>query len=148
MKHLHELLYKQNQLSFLDTPAYFELLLEEIKQSYQDENISIQMNIQAQLQIEQAIYCGIILNELITNAFKYAFPHKKGTITIELFINEEGVYTLLVSDDGIGYTPTKTKNSLGLTLVNALAKSQLKGNLVVDSQDGVHVRIQWSKKNL
>lgn len=148
MKHLHELLYKQNQLSFLDTPAYFELLLEEIKQSYQDENISIQMNIQAQLQIEQAIYCGIILNELITNAFKYAFPHKKGTITIELFISEEGVYTLLVSDDGIGYTPTKTKNSLGLTLVNALAKSQLKGNLVVDSQDGVHVRIQWSKKNL
>lgn len=148
MKHLHELLYKQNQLSFLDTPSYFQLLLEEIRQSYKDENISIDIHTQAQLQIDQAIYCGIILNELLTNSFKYAFVDQKGSIKIHLDKSDKGVYTLLVSDDGIGYVQENVKNSLGLTLVNALAKSQLKGEIFIDSTNGTTVRVEWPKKNL
>ncbi len=147
MKHLHELLYQQSQLSYLDTPAYFELLLDEIKESYRDENISIDIDVKAPLQIDQAIYCGIILNELITNSFKYAFTKNEGSIKISLSKDERGLYTLMLSDDGIGYDQEQIQNSLGLTLVKTLATSQLKGDIEILSQNGVNVKIQWPRKS-
>lgn len=142
MRHLHELLFKQNQISYLDTYEYFDMLVEEIKCSYSHENIAIKIDIQAELQIEQAIYCGIMLNELITNSFKYAFDNGIGNINI-ILSKKDGLYTLLLSDDGVGYDKDTTINSLGLTLVANLAVKQLRGSITTDSTDGVHVKIDW-----
>lgn len=142
MRHLHELLYKQNQISYVNTFDYFELLIEDIKESYYDENIHIEIDIQAELEIEQAIYCGIILNELVTNSFKYAFVNQKGSIKISLS-KQDRRYTLSIQDNGIGYNKDNTIDSLGLTLVNTLAKEQLKGSIEIDSSCGVHVKIDW-----
>lgn len=142
MKHLHELLYKQNQISYVNTYDYFELLIEDIKDSYYDENIEIDIDIQAELKIEQAIYCGIILNELVTNSYKYAFANKKGSIKISL-TKTDTMYHLFISDDGMGYNQTNSSESLGLILVNTLAKDQLKGDIEVDSSNGVKVNINW-----
>lgn len=143
MKHLHELLYKQNHISYVNTFDYFELLVEDIQESYCNDAISIHLNIETELRIEEAIYCGIILNELVTNSFKYAFADKKGTVLVHL-MKKEDINCFSISDDGIGYDALKSSHSLGLTLVNTLAKDQLKGTISIDATDGVKVLITWN----
>ena len=145
MSHLHELLYYQNNISHVNANDYFRLLIDEIQESY-SKDIKIHLNITSELELEQAIYCGLILNELITNAFKHAFPSKSGNIYVEL--SKSGTdYILSVADDGIGYNKKTSSNSLGLILVDSLVKSKLRGNLNVSSKDGVKVIINWEEDN-
>lgn len=144
MRHLHELLYKQNEISYVNTYDYFELLIEDIKESYGGDTIEIDIDIRTELKIEEAIYCGIILNELVTNSFKYAFPLQKGHITISL-TKVDALYRLIIKDDGVGYTQNTPSESLGLTLVHTLAKEQLKGSIETDSIGGINVKIEWKE---
>lgn len=142
MGHLHELLYMEDNISHIDTSKYFNLLIEEVEQSY-NSNITITQNISAKLKIEEAIYCGLIVNELISNSFKYAFPNKEGNITIDLQ-KHNNIFHLIVKDNGIGYDKNSSLNSLGLILIETLAKDQLKGQIKTNSDNGVEVIISWS----
>lgn len=145
MSHLHELLYYQNNISNVNANDYFTLLVEEIQESY-SKDVKIHLDISSELKLEQAIYCGLILNELITNAFKHAFPSKCGNIYVEL--SKSGTdYLLSVADDGIGYNKKMSSNSLGLILVDSLVKSKLRGTLDISSEDGVKVAIKWEEGN-
>jgi len=141
MSHLHELLYKDDNITHVNAHDYFEILIEELKESY-DKDIKINFNIETQLKMEQAIYCGLILNELVSNSFKYAFPNSIGKINISL-TKKDNLFNLLVSDNGIGYDKNIRSNSLGLILVDTLSKKQLKGELNSDSSNGVTVNITW-----
>ena len=94
--------------------------------------------------MHHAIYCGLILNELMTNSFKYAFPNKNGHIQIKLF-KEDNTITLIVSDDGVGYEKLQKTTSLGLILVDTLTIKQLKGTINTLSDDGVTVEITWNE---
>jgi len=143
MSHLHELLYTQDNISYINAYEYFDILINELKDSYSN-NINIHYNIQCKLKMQQAIYCGLILNELISNSFKYAFINKEGNINISLS-KSEGQYKLEVSDDGIGYEKDIAWTSLGIVLVNTLAVSQLKGNININSKKGVYVEITWNE---
>ncbi|QKF77443.1 7TM diverse intracellular signaling domain-containing protein [Arcobacter defluvii] len=142
MGHLHELLYKQDNINYIDVYEYFEILIEEVRYSY-DSYINIHLDIKTKLKMEQAIYCGLIINELITNSFKYAFPNKEGNIYVILEKDEK--MKLTVKDDGIGFEKTNTTFSLGLTLVNTLALNQLKGKIITDIKDGVTTTILWDE---
>lgn len=142
MSHLHELLYKQDNISYVNAYEYFDIMIDELKESY-DNNVKIQFDIQSNLKMEQAVYCGLILNELITNSFKYAFSNNEGQINVTLHKNDSE-YCLQISDNGIGYDFKQSKNSLGLVLVNTLAKHQLRGDLHVESTNGVTVTIRWN----
>lgn len=144
MGHLHELLYRQDNIEYIDVYEYFELLIEEVRDSY-DSYIDIHLKIKTKLKMEQAIYCGLIINELITNSFKYAFTNKEeGNIFISLK-KEDGIIRLIVSDDGIGYDKDTPTNSLGLTLVNTLAVNQLRGEIKIESINGVKTMISWKE---
>ncbi len=144
MGHLHELLYLEKSTSSINTQRYFDILVQEVRTSYLNSNININMDIKTNLPTEQAIYCGLILNELITNSFKYAFENNKGSIEISL--NEkDGYFILSVCDDGVGFKEDSTDYSLGLTLVETLATEQLSGTFKLDSQDGVKTIIKWRK---
>lgn len=144
MGHLHELLYRQDNIEYIDVYEYFELLIEEVKDSY-DSYIDIHLEIKTKLKMEQAIYCGLIINELITNSFKYAFTNKEeGNIFVSLK-KEDGIIRLIVSDDGIGYDKDTPTNSLGLTLVNTLAVNQLRGDIKIESINGVKTMISWKE---
>jgi len=143
MGHLHELLYKQDDMNYINVYEYFEVLIEEVKDSY-DSFINIHLDVKTKLKMEQAIYCGLIINELITNSFKYAFPNKKGNIFITLEKNNENI-KLIVLDDGIGFDKLNTTFSLGLTLVETLATNQLRGSLKIDSENGVSTTILWNQ---
>lgn len=143
MSHLHELLYKEELFSNINAFQYFHSIVEDIQDSY-EMIVDINYQIHASLEIEQAIYCGLIVNELVTNACKYAFKDGKGTIRISLD-EKDNVYSLIVSDNGIGYDQSRTTNSLGLELVNSLVCGQLKGKIEIESHNGVRVEVIWSK---
>lgn len=143
MSQLHELLYKQNNVGNIDTYEYFYVLSNELSYSYdEDENIEIKLDINANINIEDSLYCGLILNELLTNSFKYAFPDNIGVININLNkINNE--YELIISDNGIGYVEHKNSESLGTILINSLVIDQLSGNIESLTNNGVFTRIRW-----
>lgn len=142
MSHLHQLLYQeQDNVSYINAHDYFNTLANELKESY-DSNAHIFFTIKTNIRMEQAIYCGLILNELITNSIKYAFDGDTGKIGVTLR-KDENFYKLSVTDNGKGYDKKAPKNSLGLTLVDTLVKGQLKGNIEIDSTKGVTVDITW-----
>ncbi len=143
MSSLHELLYNQENPSYINAYDYFEKLVDELKESFETQDIKIEFDINVNIKAEQAVYCGLIVNELITNAFKYAFVDGNGTINISLKKENEN-YLLSISDDGVGYEQQNNANTLGLILVETLATKQLKGKFQHNTQDGVKVVISWN----
>jgi two-component sensor histidine kinase len=97
--------------------------------------------------LDTAIPCGLIINELVTNSLKYAFPHgKKGTVEVK-FKENGNYYTLIVSDDGIGLSEDfnlEKIDSLGLQLVKTLV-GQLDGNLEIDERNGTTFTIKFEE---
>lgn len=144
MSHLHELLYTQDNITHVHADDYFELLINDLKNGF-DSNIEIECDIQVDLDIEKAIYVGIILNELVTNAMKYAFKEDKGLIFIRL-TKEDELYKLKVKDNGIGFKQSSKQNSLGMILIKRLVQKQLRGDVTFDSDNGVEVNVSWGKR--
>jgi len=142
MSQLHILLYDQDDVSHIDAFEYFEIIVKELKESYNSENIDIKFDINTRLKTEEAIYCGLILNELITNSLKHAFVGQKGEINISLF-QKDGEINLYISDNGVGFRENNSIDSLGLVLVSTLVEWQLKGTITINSNNGVEVEIKW-----
>ena len=94
--------------------------------------------------IDTAIPCGLIINELVSNALKYAFPENiRGNITIHIFENTPQELTLTVSDDGIGLPEDISMDNaqtLGLRMVNTLTR-QISGHLTIDRETGTTFQI-------
>ena len=144
MSHLHELLYRKDTITFVNAYEYFERIVNEIQQSF-EYDIEVEYDTNCTLNAESAIYCGLIINELLTNSFKHAFSEKKsGFIKIDFF-KDDNEYFLIYSDNGKGYNPTIKKESLGLILIETLTKKQLKAKLVINSTNGVKVEIRWKE---
>lgn len=144
MSHLHELLYQKNTIAFIDANEYFEKIIFGVQQSF-NENITIQYKITTNIDAESAIYCGLILNELITNSFKHAFNSNEiGLINIT-FYSKDGEYCLQYKDNGKGYNSLDKKETLGLILIETLAKKQLKAIFSIISDDGISVEIKWKE---
>jgi PAS domain S-box-containing protein len=135
---IHEQLYKSINLDKINFGNYISSLVENLFTSYNNNNlIQLELNIQdIDLNIETANPCGLIVNELISNALKHAFPDgRSGIITIDLYINEKGQINLIVTDNGIGLPKGINYNSydsLGIELIVTLTK-QIKGNIIVES---------------
>ncbi len=154
---IHQKLYGGN-LDRIDFVDYARSLIDEISQAYQNPERKIHLCVTGEpafLSVSQAVSCGLILNELVTNSLKYAFPasffsHKGRKATISAALNkisEEG-YRLVVSDNGVGMPADfnwEEPASLGLRLVKILAEDQLKGTLSVHSDSGTEFVIQFNK---
>jgi two-component sensor histidine kinase/predicted hydrocarbon binding protein len=138
---IHELLYQSKDLSNIKIKKYLQELVSFISSTYNlGKHIKVNLKVKTNrefINLDKAIPCGIIINELLSNAFKYAFENKKqaGEINVELDENN-GIYKLTVSDNGIGLPAsvnTKTSATLGLQLINSLVE-QLEGKLEVNSK--------------
>jgi two-component sensor histidine kinase len=144
MSHLHELLYRKDTITFVDAYEYFERIVYEIQQSF-EHDIEVEYDTNCTLSSESAIYCGLVINELLTNSFKHAFDgNESGFIKIDFFKNDNE-YSLIYSDNGKGYDSTIKKESLGLILIETLTKKQLKAKLDINSTNGVKVEIKWKE---
>ena len=145
MGHLHELLYKQESLTHINSLEYFTLLINEISSTC-TRDIEITYDIKCDLKMQDAIYCGLILNELISNSFKYAFKDTKTPkIEIELF-SDKNIYTFIVKDNGIGFDMDINAETLGLSLIKGLVKKQLKGKIELETKNGTIALITWREK--
>jgi len=149
---VHEKLYKSQDLTRIDFAEYVRNLLAQIFRSYgiSPEIITPKLNIKnVSLEMDTAVSCGLLINELISNSLKYAFPAgRKGEICIEFFLDSKNKYNLIVSDNGVGlpkdldYRNTKT---LGFQLVNTTAR-QLEGKIGLDRSQGTKFKITFYKK--
>lgn len=108
---------------------YILELCSELKQSIADKNITFSVCVEAIMPLKEAVYIGLIINELVSNSIKYAFEGDNGEIYIELQ-NHHDRFKLVISDSGKGYKKESIKeSSLGLKLVESLVKRQLKGKI-------------------
>ncbi len=138
---IHEMLYTSKDFSQVNINAYITKLSQSIYQSFYmaESNVSFEYAIDTTLffEIDRMIPIGLILNEIISNSLKYAFPDKQGLISIEFFKTSE-TYTLIVKDNGIGVPvgfDFKTSKSLGIQLIHMLSE-QLDGKLVFGNDNG------------
>lgn len=148
MSAIHETLYHSDDLSTIDLNVYLSKLATTVAKSYESSN-KVDLVIIADsvaLDAQKAAPIGLILNELITNSYKYAFPNdSEGNITITANKKEGGV-ELIYEDDGIGFSKDfslEDSKSLGLTLVNMLAVNQLDGTIDFNSNPGVKFTITF-----
>ena len=138
MSLLHEMLYKSANLARIDFASYIRDLCGQLLISYGSGASMVQVENRVSpigLPLEQSVPCGLIVNELVSNAFKHGFPDgRSGRITVELFHNDDGALVLSVRDDGVGLPvdlDPSNNATLGLQLVSRLA-AQLGGRLKVD----------------
>ena len=142
---IHETLYKPANLSSVSLREYIKELTLNLFDSYgvDPDRITLVTDVESiSLNIETATPCGLIINELVTNCLKYAFPDKRpGTITLSLKRNEiDHGYQLRVADNGIGLPEDldiRQTRSLGLQLVINLTENQLQGRVEVQRGNGV-----------
>ncbi|MGB9978944.1 PAS domain S-box protein [Methanobacterium sp.] len=146
MAMVHEELYRSHDLSKIDFADYIQRLLSGLFSSYgvDDNFIKPEINVKdVLLNIDIAVPCGLIINELVSNSLKHAFIHgQKGNISIKFHPKGEK-YELIVADDGIGIPENidfENTKSLGLQLVNTLAK-QLSGNIDIYRDTGTIFKI-------
>lgn len=139
---IHEKLYQSADLARINCGEYIQNLTSHLYRCYGMTPRHIQLEVkvpQISLSLDAALPCGLIINELVSNALKYAFPDKRsGKIYIELDVNVDNCYILKVSDNGIGLPPNidwENTRSLGLRLVRTLSQ-QLGATVAVDLTDG------------
>jgi len=142
MSFIHENLYQRDRFSSIDFSEYIFNLSNNLIHSYRifDNLVELKFNMeQIHLSLDQAIPCGLIVNELVSNALKYAFSehNKNGEISIELSIKENRII-LMIGDNGVGlpqdFDVEKTE-TLGLQLVLTLI-DQLDAIIEIKRQDG------------
>jgi PAS domain S-box-containing protein len=134
---IHEHLYRSENLAAVDMTAYLKSLCSQLFRALVTRPGAIKLHMDmgvVQLGIDQAIPCGLLVNELVSNALKHAFPEgRAGGVRVELHPIEDGSLHLKVSDDGIGLPQDfaiRNLTSLGLMLANDLSR-QIGGKLVV-----------------
>lgn len=145
---IHEKLYQSEDLTRIDFPEYIRSLVYHLFKSYAVDYSVIKSIINVEdilFDIDISIPCGLIINELMSNSLKYAFPDgKKGEIEIDLHL--EGEKTILrISDNGIGLPKDlniQNSDTLGLRLVNILVE-QIDGKISLDNTDGTSFKIEF-----
>ncbi|MBW2320719.1 MAG: hypothetical protein JRF31_07705 [Deltaproteobacteria bacterium] len=150
MAFIHENLYQSEDFTKINFIKYVNSLVNSIIQSYtvDTKKIKVKQEIEdIQIDLDKAVPCGLLINELVSNALKHAFLNKRvGQIEIGLFSINENETELLVGDDGIGLPEdldiTHTE-SMGLNLVKILALDQLKGRIEIDREGGTKIHIRF-----
>ncbi len=156
---VHERLYQSKNLAEIEFGGYLERLVSGLFHSYGIGPDSIKCEINAGkilLDINTAIPCGLIINELVSNALKYAFPDNqggdgkeqlRGKLQIKMSSDKDNTFNLIVSDNGIGFPEDldfKNTKSLGLQIVNTLVE-QLEGSIKLQKKNGTSFRIKFSQ---
>jgi PAS domain S-box-containing protein len=148
---VHEKLYRSEDLANIDFAQYIADLTTYLFDSYNVNSNDIRLQTQVEdlsLDIETAIPCGLIINELVSNALKYAFSSNcEGEIKIFFCQDTNHTCVLIIRDNGVGlpegFETSKTK-TLGLSLVQGLVK-QLRGQLEINCQQGTEFKITFKK---
>ena len=150
---IHENLYVSKNLSKINFGEYLQKLANNIASTYSNSNtVDLKVNVsEIFLDLDTAIPCGLIVNEILSNSFKHAFPKewkgKNGEVYVRLEV-KGSKYLLAIGDNGIGlkdHDNNTERNTLGLVLIEILVK-QLKGNIKLFSKKGTHYEMELDNK--
>ncbi|MCC5644212.1 PAS domain S-box protein [Nostoc sp. CHAB 5824] len=151
---IHKNLYTSANIGQIDVADYIHNLAASLLISYQicPGRIALETDIDSvSLNVDQAIACGLVINELISNALKHAFPnHQVGTINIALH-NVGNNIEMIIRDNGIGLPDNldwTNTDSLGLSLVYDLVTEQLEGDITLERNHGTVFKIQFTQLTL
>ena len=156
MSLVHEKLYRADSLASIDFQDYTQALISHLRTTFGSPGIICQVDAPGiTIPLDLASPCGLIVNELVTNALKYAFPEGKprpGNSDCRIMVclnRENATYTLTVADNGIGlptgFDWTKTQ-TLGMILVRMLGQHQLRGQYVVDENNGTSFTLTFTNR--
>ena len=142
---LYKIINETKEVKLVNLKEFFIKIINSFKRSYNisDIKINLECNNNLTLESKEAVYCGIILNEALTNATKYAFRNVENKIIDILFKKESKDYNFVIKDNGNGFK-NKNKDAKGLDLINLMVDTQLDGNLSIKSNNGVKLDISWS----
>ncbi len=146
---VHEELYQSDNLAEVDFNAYVQRLTRSLASIYGNRPVRLIIDMaRSQLGIDQAIPCGLIINELVSNAFKYAFqPGQDGEILVRMENDPASHFHLTVADNGPGLPPqinVRSPETLGLQLVNILVE-QLDGQIEVSNEHGAVFHVTFNR---
>jgi len=150
---IHQKLYQNQNMATINIQPYIFELVEYLKESLgSDKRINFELDIlNIEMDISKAIPLGLIINEAITNIFKYAFTNKpKGKIEIKLRQTPDQAYTLFIKDDGNGLPPNfdyKQSNTLGIVLMMGLS-AQIDATFSMSEDNGVCVHLVFENNML
>ena len=146
---LHETLYREGNAAGVNCAVYFSHLCAHLCRAFGQmaERVRVRTDVApVELGLDFAIPCGLIVNELVSNSFKHAFPDgRRGEITVSLRTLADGLVVLSVADDGIGLSSDvdyQQTGTLGMQLVTGLAK-QVGGAIEVKSDPGTIVQVSF-----
>jgi PAS domain S-box-containing protein len=148
---VHERLYQSKSLSRIEFAAYAKRLVESLIASHHEGGRPVALEADLEevfLDIQTAIPCGLIVNELIMNALKHAFPDgRPGTIRLGLRLEADGRVELKVGDDGVGLPPgwdIESAGSMGMQIVTMLT-GQIEGRLEISRAAGTQFRLSFKE---
>jgi PAS domain S-box-containing protein len=145
---VHELLYQSDNFACVDFAPYIAQLIDYLSEIYAIDTMRIKIVTSVsdvRLALDKAVPCGLLVNEVVVNSLKYAFPNdRSGTIKISMTHSGEQAVSLKICDDGIGMPQSrleeKESSSIGLSLVRNLIK-QLGGNYEISTESGVQLNV-------
>ena len=147
MSLIHQKLYKSNDLTAINMPEYISELVEYLQDSF-DLGLSVHFEQHIEnidMDVSQAVPLGLILNEAITNAIKYAFPTRQGKITISLQHTHDDYFMLRIADNGIGLPANfevKKTASLGMRLMHGLS-DDIEGKFAASVDNGTVITVEF-----
>lgn len=149
MAMVHENLYRAGNFARIDMEPHIRNLCAHLSRAYELSRLDVSLDVlvdDVQLDMNRAVACGMIVNELVTNALKHAFPQgRSGRLRVELVSNGERECRLSVSDDGIGLSPEysiEQAESLGLQIVSDLSR-QLHATIALGRDTGTSFDIHF-----
>lgn len=157
MSLVHEKLYRSDSLASIDFQEYLHSLISHLRTSFGTARIHCDIAAQGvRMPLDLAVPCGMIINELVTNALKYAFPKNRaqredGGCRIHITLHrDDNTFTLSVGDNGIGLPADfdwRTAKTMGLTLVRMLGQHQLAGHYQVEQLQGTCFTLTFTPRN-
>ena len=149
MAQIHTRLYESKQFGKISISGQFRDQVTALSNIYSHKGHEISCEIHSDevfLPVDQAMPCALVVNEILSNAYKHAFKgRKKGTIEVSV-VQENGQIHLIVRDDGVGMPDNfdiTRSSSLGLKLIRTLVQHQLKGSLMIKSQHGTEIIVEF-----
>ncbi|MFH0782215.1 MAG: PAS domain S-box protein [Pseudomonadota bacterium] len=155
---VHEQLYQSEDFSRIDFQHYLETLISYLHVSYTHCS-EVVVNVAAmgvEMGLNSAIPCGLLISELVTNSYKYAFPEglpRAGAVRCEITVTviwDGKAYTLTVADNGVGLPANvdwSTAETMGLLLVRMLGQHQLQGRIELDRRNGTTFKLWFTPKD-
>ncbi|WP_028974813.1 histidine kinase dimerization/phosphoacceptor domain -containing protein [Spirochaeta cellobiosiphila] len=147
---VHQMLYRSDDLSHIYLDKYIAELLALIIGSFDRSDLNISLNTKLEhipLVLDYAVPCGLIMNELITNSIKYAFPNlTEGEIFVSAKYNGNGYITIEYQDNGVGLPSDfslEESQSLGFLLIKTIAENQMNGTVLFDGSKGMYCKVEF-----